>query len=523
VRFLQPLSDEKGSIILKMRNITKRFPKVKANDRIRFDLRMGEIHSILGENGAGKTTLMNILFGLYQKDEGEIFVDGRLVSIKSPRDALDLGIGMVHQFSTLVSGLSVMENIMLGSESSRGFFFEKRRRGRKIRRLMNEFSLEVDLKTNVERLSMGEKQKVEIIRALYRGTRIVILDEPTSVLTQEKRDLMKTLTEMINRGDIASIVYITHKLPDVMSVSDRVTILRRGKVVDVLNTKDTNMKQLAQKMVGRDVVFDINRGITKKGETVLEVRDLQVFGGDEIPALEGVTFSIRRGEILGIAGVSGNGQKELVEVIMGLRRADAGKIFLKDKDTTNWSPRSIRDLGVGYIPEDRVKEGILPKLCIVDNIILGVHSQSPFAYPGFLPSNKKWFLKHSRVNEYAKMLVSEYEVETPDLNQSVETLSGGNIQRLILARELSRSPDLLLADKPTSGLDVGSQERIRRRLMKEKEQGKAILMISEDLDEIIMMSDRIGVMYEGKLVGVFSAKGVTKEKIGEMMTGEGEK
>lgn len=517
------LNDEKGSIILEMRNITKRFPKVMANDHISFNLRVGEIHSILGENGAGKTTLMNILCGLYQKDAGEIFVDGRLISLRSPRDALDLGIGMVHQFSTLVSGLSVMENILLGSASSRGFFLEKRRTERKIRRLMNKFSLEVDLKTNSDQLSMGEKQKVELLRALYRGTRILIMDEPTSVLTpHEKRDLMKTLTEMIHRGDLSSIVFITHKLPDVMSVSDRVTILRKGKVVDVLNTKDTNMKQLAQKMVGRDVLFDINRSVTEKGETILEVRDLRVLSGNGMPALDGVTFSIKTGEILGMAGVSGNGQKELVEVIIGLRRVDAGNIFLKGKDTTNWSPRSIRDLGVGYIPEDRVEDGILPDLSIVENMILGVHSQSPFAYPWFLPSDKKWFLKHSTVNEYAKMLVSEYDVETPDINQLAGKLSGGNIQRLILARELSRSPDLLVADKPTSGLDVGAQERIRRRLMNEKEHGKAILLISEDLDEIIMMSDRIAVMYDGKIVDIFSAKGVTKETIGAMMTGERE-
>ena len=520
---MRPISDDKDRIILEMRNITKRFPKVLANDRVSFDLRVGEIHSILGENGAGKTTLMNILCGLYQKDSGEIFIEGRLVSIKSPRDALDLGIGMVHQISTLVSGLSVMENIMLGSKSSNVFFLEKRQCAKEIHRLINQFSLDVDLQTNLAQLSMGEKQKVELLRALYRGTRILILDEPTSVLTPlEKKALFRTLTEMISCGDISAIVFITHKLPDVMSVSDRVTILRRGKVVAVLHTKDTNMKQLAQKMVGRDVLFDVQKGVIEKGEPILEVSDLQVLSQKGLPALDGVSLTINKGEILGLAGVSGNGQKELVEVIMGLRRVDAGNILINGQDTTRWSPRKIRALGVGYIPEDRVNDGILPDQSVVENLILGVHSQPPFAYAWFLPSDKKWFLKHTAVNEYAKKLVSEYDVETPDLTQLAGKLSGGNIQRLILARELSRRPDLLVADKPTAGLDVGAQERIRRRLLNEKEQGKAILLISEDLDEIILMSDRIAVMYEGKIVGVSSASSVTKETIGAMMTGERE-
>ncbi len=507
-----------------MRNITKRFPKVLANDHINFDLRVGEIHSILGENGAGKTTLMNILCGLYQKDTGEIFVEGRLVFINSPRDALDLGIGMVHQASTLVSGLSVMENIMLGSKSSKIFFLEKKQCAKKIHHLINKFSLDIDIKTNTEQLSMGEKQKVELLRALYRDTRILILDEPTSVLTPlEKNDLLRALKEMITSGDISAIVFITHKLPDVMSVSDRVTILRRGKVVDVLHTKDTDTQQLAQKMVGQDVLFDIKKGVTEKGETILEVRDLHVLSEKGKPVLDGVSLTINQGEILGLAGVSGNGQKELVAVLMGLQRADTGKILVKGQDTTHWPPRKIRDLGVGYIPEDRVTDGILPDRSVVENLILGVHSQPPFAYAWFLPSDKTWFLNHTAANEYAKRLVSEYEVETPDLNQLARKLSGGNIQRLILARELSRRPDLLVADKPTSGLDIGAQERIRRRLMNEKEHGKAILFISEDLDEIILMSDRIAVMYEGKIVGVSSANGVTKEIIGAMMMGEREK
>ncbi|MCW4038962.1 MAG: ABC transporter ATP-binding protein [Candidatus Bathyarchaeota archaeon] len=513
-------SGEKGRIILEMRNISKKFPGVIANDRVSFTLRAGEIHCILGENGAGKTTLMNILFGLYAKDGGDILVDGRRVSIESPRDALTLGIGMIHQTSTLVPGLSALENIVLGSEPSRGPFLEQRRSERDVRQLMNQFNLEVNLKAKAEKLSMGERQKVEVLRALHRGTRILIMDEPTSVLTpQEKEALMKTLKEMTARGDISSIVFITHKLPDVMAVSDRVTILRKGNVVDVLDTNDSTVEQLAHKMVGRDVAFEVERGVTETGETLLEVKNLRVLNEDGTPALSGVSISVRRGEIFGIAGVSGNGQKALVEAIVGLQRATAGRILLKGEDITQWAPGKRRIMGMGYIPEDRLAEGLLPDLSIVENLVLGVHSQPAFTHPWVLPFDKRWFIHQSSVNEYARRLVSEYEVDTPDIDLPAGRLSGGNIQRLILARELSRSPDLLVADKPTSGLDVGSQERARRRLMKEREKGKAIVLVSEDLDEIIMLSDRIAVMYNGTIVGVIPAVGVSKETLGVMMTG----
>lgn len=513
-------STENGRTILEMRNISKRFPGVIANDRVSFTLRVGEIHCILGENGAGKTTLMNILFGLYAKDGGDILVDGGRASIESPRDALALGIGMIHQASTLIPGLSVLENIVMGNEPSRGPFLEKRRSEKEVRQLMNRFSLEVNLRARAEELSVGERQKVEVLRALYRRTRILIMDEPTSVLTpQEKEALMKTLKEMTARGDISSIVFITHKLPDVIAVSDRVTILRKGKVVDVLDTNASTMRQLAHKMVGRDVAFEVERGVTEAGGTLLEVKNLHVLNDDGIPVLDGVSLSVRRGEILGIAGVSGNGQKALVEAIVGLQCATAGKIYLKGKDMTQWSPGKRRALGVGYIPEDGLAEGLLPDLSIVENLVLGVHSQPRFTHSWVLPFDKRWFIHQCSVNEYAQRLVTEYEVDTPNIDLPAGRLSGGNIQRLILARELSRSPDLLVADKPTSGLDVGSQEQIRRRLMKEREKGKAIMLVSEDLDEIIMMSDRIAVMYEGTIVGVVPAKGVSKETLGMMMAG----
>jgi ABC-type uncharacterized transport system ATPase subunit len=465
---------------------------------------------------------MNILFGLYAKDGGDILVDGRRVSIESPRDALTLGIGMIHQTSTLVPGLSALENIVLGSEPSRGPFLEQRRSEKEVRRLMNRFNLEVNLKAMADELSVGERQKVEVLRALYRGTRILIMDEPTSVLTpQEKEALMKILKEMTARGDISSIVFITHKLPDVMAVSDRVTILRKGNVVDVLDTNASTMEQLAYKMVGRDVALEVERGVTETGKILLEVKNLHVLNDDGTPALGGVSLSVRRGEILGIAGVSGNGQKALVEAIVGLQRATAGRIRLKGEDITQWAPGKRRTLGIGYIPEDGSAESLLPDLSIVENLVLGVHSQPSFTHPWVLPFDKRWFIHQSSVNEYARRLVSEYEVDTPDIDLPAGRLSGGNIQRLILARELSRSPDLLVADKPTSGLDVGSQERVRRRLMKEREKGKAIVLVSEDLDEIIMMSDRIAVMYNGTIVGVVPAVGVSKETFGVMMAGGG--
>jgi len=516
---LKPLNTGKSKKILRMKNITKRFPEVVANDHIYFDLRFGEIHSILGENGAGKTTLMNILYGLYRMDEGEILVNGNDVSISSPKDAINLGIEMIHQSFTLVPGQSVLENIILGHEPTKGPFLDRKRARKEILELEKKFNIKVDLEARPEQLSVSEKQKVEILKALYRGAKILVMDEPTSVLMpHDKEELVKTLREMTREG-ILSVIFITHKLPEAIAVSDRITILRKGKVIDTLETKDINKKLLAQKMVGREVLFDITKSDTTKGEKVLEVKELQALGDTETLALRGVSLHVREGETLGMAGVSGSGQEELVDVIAGLRRAIAGKVFIKGKDTTKCSPREIRDLGVGYIPEDRVGRAILPGFSIGENAVLGVQSKHPFVHRWFLPFDKRWFTHPDEINKYARRLVAEYNVDTPTIDKPAGKLSGGTMQKLILAREFSRNPDLLLADKPTSGLDVGSQEFIRQKLMKEREKGKAILLISEDLDEIIMMSDRIAVMYEGRIVNVVPAERITKEEIGEMITG----
>ena len=500
---------DESKTILEMRNITKTFPGLIALDHVNFNLREGEIHCLLGENGAGKTTLMNILYGLYQMDRGEILVDKNKVNIRSPRDAINLGIGMIHQIFLLVPRLSVVENIILGNEPTNGVTLDRGKAVEEILELETQFDLTVDLNARVEHLSAGEKQQVEILKALYRSARILIMDEPTSVLTpKEKEGLIRTLREMASVNAL-SIVFITHKLPEVIAVSDRVTILRKGKVIDALVTKDVDVKQLAIKMVGKEVLFDIRKTAVKTGSKLLEVNDLKATNDSGVIAIDSVSLYMNEGEILGIAGVTGNGQNELLEVISGQRHAEDGKVIIKGKDVTNDSLKEVRALGVGYIPEDRIEKGLLSDRSISENLVLGVHTNPPLA--------NRWFTNLSQIKKYAKKLVDEYNISTPDIEKEAGKLSGGNIQRLILARELSREPDIILANKPTSGLDISSQEFIRQRLMRERGKGKAILLVSEDLDEVMMMSDRIAVMYEGKIVKVVTTDEVTMDQIGEMM------
>ena len=501
----------RGPVILEMRRITKRFPGVVANDRVSFDLRRWEVHCIVGENGAGKTTLVNVLYGLYQMDEGEILVEGQKVSIGSPREAMSLDIGMIHQFFTLVPGLTVLENIILGHEPTQGPFLDLERAKEEILRLQERFDLRVDLDAEPSQLATGQKQKVEILKTLYRGAKILIMDEPTSVLAPgEKEELIRNLRLMTEGGDL-SIIFITHKLPEAVAASDRITVLRKGRVVDTVEAGQVDQAALAQMMVGRDVLFEAARSETVKGERVLEVRDLEALDDAGRRALRGASLYVSEGEILGVAGVSGNGQKELVEVIMGLRKAERGEVIIKGLETTGSSPKEIRGLGVGYIPEDRLGRGILAHATVCENLVLGAHSKNPFA--------KGLFTDPVRIREHAERLVREYGIETPSVDKPAGKLSGGNILKLILAREFSRDPDLLIADKPTSGLDVGSEESVRRRLMEERSRGKAILLVSEDLDELMTMSDRIAVMYEEEIMGVVGAGEATREEIGEMIAG----
>jgi simple sugar transport system ATP-binding protein len=507
-----------GELIIEMRGITKRFPGVLANDHIDFDLKACEIHALLGENGAGKTTLMNILYGLYRPDEGSILVQGEPVTIRSPKDAIELGIGMVHQHFTLIPVMTVTENIVLGLKSAREPLLDIGRAEKRIAELSKMHRLKVDPKAKIEQLSMGERQRVEILKALYRDARVLILDEPTSVLTpQETEDFFKTLRSMVNQG--FTIVFITHKLPEVMEISDRVTVLRRGKVVARSDTKLTNPIELSKMMVGREVVINIEKQKPEEGKVALEVKNLSAMGDKGLLALKNLSFSIHEGEILGVAGVSGNGQRELAEVLSGMRKASEGKVYVFGRDMTNLSPKKIIEQGVGDISEDRLGTGLILGFSVAENLVLETRSMSPFSYQWFLPFAKRYFLNRNEIHKNAERLIQEYEIMTPSVDAPARNLSGGNLQRLILAKVLSRNPKLLVAAQPTSGLDVAATEFIHGKLIEQRERGVAILLISEDLNEIMSLSDRIAVMYEGKIVGIIPASKAQIQEIGLMMTG----
>ncbi len=494
--------------IVEMRGIVKTFPGVVANDHINFEVRAGEIHALLGENGAGKTTLMNILYGIYQPNEGEIYIRGKRVEIRSPRDAMHLGIGMVHQHFMLIEKHTVVENIALGFATK--FLFPTKEISRKIREFSEKYGLTVDPNAYIWQLSAGEQQRVEIIKALYRGADILILDEPTSVLTPKEIDeLFSILKRMKEEGK--AIIFITHKLDEVFAISDRVTVLRRGKVIGKLKTAETNKKELARLMVGREVLFRLEREAVKKGKTVLEVIDLYALNDKGLPALKGVSFTIAEGEILGLAGVAGNGQKELVEVLTGLRKAEKGKVLIRGVDVTNASPRRIAELGVAHIPEERLKHGLVPNMSVAENLILKQYYKQPYC--------DKFFIDRKKVLENANKLIEEFNIMTPSPITPAKLLSGGNIQRLILARELAGSPDVIIAAHPTYGLDVGATEYIRKILLRERKRGSAILLVSEDLEEIMALSDRIAVMFEGEIMGILPAEKASLEDIGLMMAG----
>ncbi len=503
------MSTAPGAIIV-LRGIVKRFPGVVANDGIDLEIRRGEIHALLGENGAGKTTLMRILYGLYQPDAGEILLEGRPVRIPSPRAALDHRIGMVHQHFRLVPTLSVEENVVLGLDEGTGPFLNLGRARQRLATLAREYGLDVDPRAKVWQLSVGQQQRVEILKALYRDARILIMDEPTSVLTpQEVDQLFSTLRTLVDAG--LTIVFITHKLDEVMRVSDRVTVLRQGRVVATLATSDTDKASLARLMVGREVVFRLEKAPLKRGERVLEVRALHAQNDRGLPALRGVSFSVDAGEILGIAGVSGNGQRELVEVLTGLRRASRGKILLLGREVTNRSPREIAEAGVAHVPEERIRMGIVPSLSLRENLLL-----KRYRYP---PFSRAFFLDGRAAAENARAAIALYQIATPSDATPVKLLSGGNIQRLVLARELSGDPCLIVAAHPTYGLDVGATEQVRQILLKERERGAAILLTSEDLEEILSVSDRVLVMFGGEVMGTLGAAAADLEEIGLLMAG----
>lgn len=501
---------KRGKTVLQAKGITKRFPGVVANDRIDFEIRAGEIHAVLGENGAGKTTLMSILFGLLQPDEGEIYIGGQRVQFRSPLDAIDLGIGMVHQHRKLISAHSVLENIVLGHPRA-GRVLNLKEAEEEIRELAERYGFKIDLRAKVWQLSEGEKQAVEILKTLYRGAKILILDEPTSALTPPETERLLASIEAMARDELAIVPFITHKLPIVLAISDRVTVLRRGKVVACMETKQATERALAKQMVGREVIFQIERAQVEAGKPILQVEELSARSDKGFLALQGVSFSIREGEIFGIAGISGNGQRELAEVLAGLRKAERGKVLLDGRDITHSSVLDRWRLGVGYIPSERVGVGSIGEFSLTDNVAMNLYFDGEFSRRGVLD--------YKRIEGLTEKIVSEYGVATPSAATKAKALSGGNLQKLILARVLSRKPRLLIAHLPTQGLDVGATEFVRNKLMEAKVAGAGILLISEDLDEILSLSDWVAPIYEGQFMGILPGEQARREVVGAMMAG----
>lgn len=492
--------------LLELKNITKRFPGVVANDGVSLEVYPGEVLALLGENGAGKSTLVSILYGLYRPDEGEIRVEGRPVRIGSPMDALRLGIGLVPQHPTLVNRHTVAENLALGVGSP---LLPAQRIVPLVERMAQGYGLQLDPRARVYQLSPGEKQRVEIVRALLRGAKVLILDEPTSVLTpQEAEALFRVMRELRAAGK--SLVFISHKLEEVLSIADRCTVLRRGRVVGSLPKEEASKARLAELMVGRSVSFERKRQAAQVGDVVLEVEQLEARSSRNLPALRGVSFALHRGEILGIAGVAGNGQSELVEVLAGLRSPEAGSVRLLGQPLPA-HPARLFALGVAHIPEDRIQMGTVPSMSVTENLALRTFDRPPLARGALLDPAAFLAQAEARVREYA--------IATPSLHTPSRLLSGGNIQKVILARELAGKPQLILAVHPTYGLDIGATEQVHRVLLEKTQQGAAVLLVSEDLEELLSLCDRIGVLYRGWLKGPFAVGSLTREEIGLLMTG----
>jgi ABC-type uncharacterized transport system ATPase subunit len=495
---------------VEMRGIVKRFPGVVANDRVDFDVRVGEVHALLGENGAGKSTLMNVLDGLYRADAGEVLVRGVPVQFHSPRDAIAAGLGMVHQHFALVPTQTVTENILIGLARPR-FRLDARRYDDEIADLARRHGLAVDPRARIWQLSVGEQQRVEILKMLYRGARILILDEPTAVLAPlEAQDLFRTLRSMVADG--ASIVFISHKLAEVAQIADRVTVMRRGKVTaSGITATETTSTGLAQLMVGREVVETIEKTPFDPGPVVLSMRDVEAESDRGLPALRGISLDVRAGEILGVAGVAGNGQSELAQVLTGLRRCSRGSVTVNGVEVGNRTPREVMSQHVAHVPEDRTGVGSAPDLSVADNLIMRSYRDAPIS--------RRWSIDAGAVRRFASRLRDTYSIASPSVDTEARLLSGGNLQRLILAREIASEPRLMVAVQPTRGLDVGAISTVHRLLLDQRETGSATVLISEDLDEVLSLADRVAVIYEGRVVGTFDAGEADIAQVGLLMTG----
>ena len=495
---------------IRMQGITKCFPGVLANDNVDFDVNAREVHALLGENGAGKSTLMKILYGLYQQDNGNIFINDELVKINSPTDAIRLGIGMIHQHFMLVSTLTVAENVALGLSSSRGPLTDLDRVSKRILELADSYGLIINPDAFIWQLSVGQQQRVEIIKALYRGADLLILDEPTAVLTpQEVDELFGVMRQMVADG--FGLIFISHKLHEVIEISQRVTVLRNGQKIGTRPTSEVNKSELARWMVGHSIEFITTTDQIQQGEARLRLDNITCESDRGAKGLSNVNLEVHSGEILGLAGVSGNGQRDLAEVIAGLRKPDTGKIYLESEDVTTCSAYDLTLKMLSYIPEERMRDGMIKEFTVSENMILREHDQPKFSDKGFL--------RLRAIEDHTKQLIDQYQIKTPSQKTLVKSLSGGNIQKIVLARELSRKPRTIVAAQPTRGLDIGAAEYVREQLILQRNEGTAVLLISEDLDEIFALSDRIAVIYEGKIMGILPREEATKEKVGLLMAG----
>jgi general nucleoside transport system ATP-binding protein len=503
----------KNAPSVRMTGIVKRFPGVVANDHVDFLARTGDITALVGENGAGKSTLMNVLYGLHRPDEGEMFLQGEPVDIQSPNDAIKAGIGMVHQHFMLSPELSILDNVVLGHEPRNWIFTDRRRARSEVLQLMHNYHFDLMMDVKIKNLPVGLKQQVEILKLLYRGANILILDEPTAVLTpQETRELFSNLRDLTQQGK--AIIFITHKLDEVMAISDQVYVMRSGKMVDHLPTHETNAREIAELMVGRELIDEWQKETPPGEKPVLKVNDLIVNDDQSLRALQRLSLDVREGEILGVAGVAGNGQAELAQSLVGLRHISEGMVVYKGQDINDWSRRKIQTSGIGYIPDDRTDVALCLEWSVKQNLVAGKHFQKPFVKGPFQ------FLDDKKIESTAEALKTRFDIRLQSVDAAVRSLSGGNQQKVVLAREIYEVPELLIAFEPTRGVDVGAIEFIYQQLLALRKKGTSILLISSDLDEILALSDRIAVIFRGKIIDTILPQKATREEIGLLMAGK---